>query len=174
MNIKYLLVLIGLFFVEQVVADVIWDEAIDGDLSGVRNMPTQVVLTDLNNTVTGTVGGASDSDTSDRTDGMTFVVPSGFALEAIILNDYISANDNEATRFALHLGDTGSASTRISNENMGEANIGQNTITIDTPSGLLPSGSYSMEIQEARPGQFYELDIRLTFVDLVFKDGFDD
>jgi len=149
-------------------ASLVWDEAVDGDLSSVRDMPTEVVLTDLRNIITATVGGSSE----DESDVFTFFVPPGFELEAVILNDYIAAGDNETSGLNFHLGDMGNATPQVSFIAMGEANIGENTI--DTSSGLLPSGSYSILVIEFTPGQTYELDIQLSLADLIFKDGFDD
>lgn len=149
---------IGMLSAAQAWSDVIWDEVVDGDLSNVAGEPTFVQRLSSADRVIGTVGGP---DPGEFRDVFTFDVPFGLALEAMVLNDYIAAGGNITTGFTLFTGNRGNFGTSLGSRNVGESQIGESVIVVDTPSGLLPAGSYSMNILEGTPGQSYELDILL-------------
>ena len=69
-------------------ADLMWDEAIDGDLSGDYLNPTQLFTKGVNNHVVfTTVGSGSNGGEQDR-EYFTFEVAEGYELAAIILDGF--------------------------------------------------------------------------------------
>ena len=70
-------------------ADVVYDEAFDGELSGDPNAPTFIVVGEGNNTVIA----VTDQDGDDR-DFFTFNVAEGFELVGVIL-DIFDTNTND-------------------------------------------------------------------------------
>ncbi|MCH2133201.1 MAG: hypothetical protein MK116_05565 [Phycisphaerales bacterium] len=67
-------------------ADLMWDEAIDGDLSGDYLNPTQMFTKGVNNHV------IFDSVSADR-EYWTFTIEEGYQLSAIIVDDWVSEDD---------------------------------------------------------------------------------
>ena len=68
-------------------ADLMWDESIDGDLSGDYTAPTQMYTKGVNNHVIfTTIGGDSETDR----EYFTFEVAAGYQLDAIILSDFVT------------------------------------------------------------------------------------
>jgi hypothetical protein len=63
--------------------NVMWNEAVHGDLSGDRFNPTPLMLALGDNCLLGTVGGPDD-------DYFKFTVPAGMLLEQVVVNDYSS------------------------------------------------------------------------------------
>jgi MYXO-CTERM domain-containing protein len=73
------------FIAASASADLMWDEAIDGDLSGDYTNPTQLYTKGVNNHVIfTTVGGNPEQDR----EYFTFEVAEGFQLDAIILSNF--------------------------------------------------------------------------------------
>ena len=71
-------------------ADLMWDEAIDGDLSGDYLNPTQLYTKGVNNHVIfTTVGSASNGGEQDR-EYFTFEVAEGYELASIILDGFVT------------------------------------------------------------------------------------
>lgn len=66
-------------------ADLMWDEAIDGDLSGDYQNPTQLFTKGVNNHVIFTTVGA---DPEQDREYFTFTIAEGFELAAIILDGF--------------------------------------------------------------------------------------
>ena len=76
------------FIAASASADLMWDEAIDGDLSGDYTNPTQLFTKGVNNHVIfTTVGAAANGGNQDR-EYFTFEVAEGFQLDAIILDAF--------------------------------------------------------------------------------------
>ena len=69
-------------FAGSVSADLMWDEAIDGDLSGDYLNPTQLFTKGVNNHVRFTTVGSEDKEY------FTFEVAEGFELVAIVLDNF--------------------------------------------------------------------------------------
>ena len=61
----------------------VWNEFVDGDLSGDPNLPTPIVLTPGNNVITGSM-----SAPDDIRDYVTFTLPPGQELTALLLLQY--------------------------------------------------------------------------------------
>jgi MYXO-CTERM domain-containing protein len=71
-------------------ADLMWDEAIDGDLSGDYLNPTQLFTKGVNNHVIfTTVGSASNGGDQDR-EYFTFTVAEGYELASIVLDGFVT------------------------------------------------------------------------------------
>ena len=73
-------------FTQSATAATIWDEGIDGDLSGNQSAPTVLVVDVGSNSITGV------TQTGD-VDFFTFTVPDGANLAQIILTSFDSADD---------------------------------------------------------------------------------
>lgn len=71
-------------------AGVVWNEGVNGDLSGNQALPTGISLNAGVNSVVGLVGG------TDTQDWLTFTVPAGFQLTSLALGAYAS---NDAQGF---------------------------------------------------------------------------
>ncbi len=142
-------------------ADVIWSEAVDGDLSNDIANPTSVVLVSSEDQVVGEVGGPNPGEFFDA---FTFAVPFATTLVGINLDDYVAQSKNIDSRFELYIGSdaTGTALTSIA---AGAAEIGQNTIADAVLGGPLPADSYTYVIREIVPGQQYQLGIQLGLVE---------
>ncbi len=74
-------------FLAHAAAAAVYDEAVDGDLSGNRLEPTS--LGQLANGLTSVLG----TTTAGDLDYLTFTVPVGATLTAITLADYVSTNE---------------------------------------------------------------------------------
>jgi hypothetical protein len=68
-------------------ATIIWDEAVNGDLSNAQGTPTALALAPGTNSIVGTVSGAGDSQ-----DFVSLTVPVGKTLNSITLASYVSAD----------------------------------------------------------------------------------
>ena len=62
------------------------DESIDGDLSGIGALPTELTLEAFDNTLTGSMGGGVDFDI------FRFTVPANLAITSIEVNGYTTGN----------------------------------------------------------------------------------
>ena len=69
-------------------ADLMWDEAIDGDLSGDYLNPTQLFTKGVNNHVIFTTIGAAENGGDQDREYFTFEVAEGYELAAIILDGF--------------------------------------------------------------------------------------
>ena len=69
-------------------ADLMWDEAIDGDLSGDYTAPTQLFTKGVNNHVIFTTVGQGDNGGDQDREFFTFDVAVGYQLDAIILANF--------------------------------------------------------------------------------------
>ena len=79
-------------------ADVIWDEAIDGDLSSDNLNPTVLAFAPGSNMV---FGDTSPNPNLDP-DYFTMIIPAGYELSSIIFEEYISGDDQAF--FAVEVG----------------------------------------------------------------------
>lgn len=69
-------------------ADLMWDEAIDGDLSGDYTAPTQLFTKGVNNHVIFTTVGAGENGGDQDREYFTFTIAEGFQLSALILDNF--------------------------------------------------------------------------------------
>lgn len=79
---------------------VVWDEAIDGDLSNDPNAPTPVALNVGSNVFSGTVTGLVFA--SDVWDYITFTIPAGQALSQLLLLEYTDAPSGDPGNTGFH------------------------------------------------------------------------
>lgn len=137
-------------------AAVAHDESINGDLSDISTVPDFVETSPaLRNDIIGTVGGSGD-----HSDTLYFYVPPGCRLVEVELVDYFAAGGNTTTYFGLHAGTGGTGGALITDDNLGEPDVGSGLLDLG---GLASqtSGSYSIWIDEATAGQSYTLRIHL-------------
>jgi MYXO-CTERM domain-containing protein len=76
------------FLAASASADLMWDEAIDGDLSSDYLNPTQLYTKGVNNHVIFTTIGAAENGGDQDREYFTFDVAVGYQLESIILSDF--------------------------------------------------------------------------------------
>jgi hypothetical protein len=84
-------------------ATVVWDEAVNGDLSNNRTVPTPLVVGNGVNTIRGSLTG--NFGDGEYYDYVTFGIPAGYAMVAIKLDALTSANSG-ATIIGLAAGNT--------------------------------------------------------------------
>ena len=70
------------------IADLMWDEAIDGDLSSDHLNPTQLFTKGVNNHVIFTTIGAAENGGDQDREYFTFTVAEGFELVSIVLDGF--------------------------------------------------------------------------------------
>ena len=136
-------------------AAVIWDESVDGDLSNIQNMPTIVTPVDASDAVIGTVGGPNPGEFFDV---FTFTVPAGFQLTEINLTSYTAAGGNVTSGFNVWPGSGGDLddfALALLSVAVGPPDAGTNLIA---PIAPLAAGDYSISLREGTPGQAYELE----------------
>jgi hypothetical protein len=133
-------------------ADMLWDEATNGDLSNDGLAPTPLALTAGSNSISGTTGDNGDG-IIDR-DYFTFTVPSGMRLTSINLLDNTSVVG--LSFIGLQAGSQMTVSPEgVGAENLlgymhyGDEDIGTNLLPIIAPLlNSLPSGTYAGWVQE--------------------------
>jgi len=166
--------------------NIVYDEAVNGDLSSNNLNPTQLALSDGSNHVLGSTTGNPNLDR----DFFSFTIPSGYLLNEIILDNYIGLDDIVPNQgfFAVQEGprienETVSgnnppllgatligpgAGTEVGDnllDNLGAAAPIQGRTFVGFPSGNLGEGTYTFWIQETRGGiQSYDLDFEVTKV----------
>jgi len=144
---------------------VIWDEAIDGDLSDSGLAPTPVGMVDSQNVIMGIVGGPSalgreTGPEAERTEAFddgydcyTFTVPAGFTMDQVVLVDYVPTTGNTSSGWNLYSGPDTSG-TFLESPLLTVAAIGTNIL-----SAPLAAGIYTVEIREfGTEDNVYELD----------------
>ena len=72
-------------------ADLMWDEAIDGDLSGDYLNPTQLFTKGVNNHVIFTTIGAGENGGDQDREYFTFTVAEGYELASIVLDGFVTS-----------------------------------------------------------------------------------
>ena len=87
-------------------ADLMWDESIDGDLSGDYLNPTQLFTKGVNNQVLfTTVGSGSNGGEQDR-EYFTFTIAEGYELAAIILDGFETSPESNLGFISIAAGDS--------------------------------------------------------------------
>ena len=69
-------------------ADLMWDEDIDGDLSGDHLNPTQLYIQGMDNHVVFTTVGAEDNGGEQDREYFTFTISEGYELASIVLDSF--------------------------------------------------------------------------------------
>jgi len=144
-----------------------WDEAVNGDFSNSGLAPTAVAFANGINTVLGTTGNAGQG--VDR-DYFTFVVPSGATLTALRLLSNTSVSGSSS-----FIGIQAGPQVTVSPSGAGAENlialghysndqIGTNILPsiLLNPAGTLPSGTYSVWVQELGGVVGYGFDFVIT------------
>jgi hypothetical protein len=150
-------------------AATVWDEAIGGDLSSDGLAPTALTVSGGSNRVLGSVGNGGSG--IDR-DYFSFLVPTGFVLDAIRLLDNTSVSGG-ASFIAIQAGPqlTVSPSGAGVENLLGFTHYGNDLIGTDLLptmaikfTGVLPSGAYSVWVQETGGPASYGLDFSISAV----------
>jgi hypothetical protein len=157
-------------------AAVVWDEAVNGDLSNNRTVPTPVGFGNGSNTIKGSlIGNFGDGKYYDY---VTFDIPTGYAMVAIKLDALTSANsgatiiglaagntfptDPNGGNASMMLGWTTAAPTGVGSDilpTMAKANyggIGNSGFSIP-----LAAGAYSLWVQDYNTPATYQLSLVL-------------
>ncbi len=151
-------------------ADVIWDEAVDGDLSSDNLAPTLLAFAPGSNQVFGDTSPDPDLDP----DYFTMVIPAGYELSSIIFEEYISGDDQAF--FAVEVGgqitDPGSPVALLSATLIGALpgtmqgdellDDLQNPDVWGGFAGNLQAGTYTFWFQETSSATDYGFDFVLT------------
>ncbi|MEM6333982.1 MAG: PEP-CTERM sorting domain-containing protein [Planctomycetota bacterium] len=147
----------------------VWDESIDGDLSGDAFAPTSLIFSPGVNSIFATTGDPGNRD-GDSRDNFTFDIPAGFELTSVDLVSYTTPGG--AFQSSLLQAGTGTA---FDNGNPAAATgfIGQSTLQATAVgNNLAPAGSasfqpgsYSWSVGEfGVPEATYQLDFNLTAI----------
>jgi len=150
-------------------AATVWNESVNGDLSSNGLSPTALIMSSGANTIIGTMGNGGQG--IDR-DYFSFAVPDGSILSAIKL-----LNTTTVSGSVSFIGIQAGPQLTVSPEGAGASNllgymhygtdlIGSNLLTSLTTSGSLPSGIYSVWVQETGGPVEYGFDFELTPVPL--------
>lgn len=158
------------FVVAPAGADVIWDEAIDGDLSSDNLNPTLLAFAPGSNQVFGSTLPDPDLDP----DFFTVVIPVGYELSGLIFERYISTEDQSflAVEVGGQITDTGSPAALLSALLIGSIEGTQqgddlfddlqNPNVFGGFTGNLGAGSYTFWYQETGASTEYGFDFIVT------------
>ena len=154
------------FLVGSASADLMWDEAIDGDLSGDYMNPTQLYTksTTNNHVIFTTVGAASNGGNQDR-EYFTFTIAEGYELASIVLNGFDTDPESNLGFFGVASGTslptppTAPDPTQLLGYALiGEADVGDDILQLMGQgggsqgfTGALGPGSYTFWAQETGP-----------------------
>jgi hypothetical protein len=114
---KSVLVLGLLLFVSKARATVIWNEAINGNLSASGSSPTPFTLAAGTNSIIGTVTGGTKPD-----DWVEFTIPAGLQLSQDILESYVSTDQQGFT--GVIAGSSYSGSINVASAYLGYSHFG--------------------------------------------------
>lgn len=168
-NLKFLAMLVACCGSVATHAAIAWDETLLGDLSSDGLAPTALTVGSGTNYVLGTVGNSGSG--VDR-DYFSFVVPTGFVLDAVRLLGNTSVSGGSSF-IAIQAGPQLTVSpTGAGVENLlGFTHYGNDLIGTDllpamaiTFTGALPSGVYSVWVQETGGPATYGLDFSISAV----------
>ncbi|MEC5386749.1 FxDxF family PEP-CTERM protein [Uliginosibacterium sp. H3] len=150
-------------------ASVLWNEADNGDLANDGLSPTTLLVSSGSNRIVGSTGNSGSG--VDR-DYFSFTVPTGFVLDAIRLLDNTSVSGGSSF-IAIQAGPQLTVSTTGAGvENLlGFTHYGNDLIGTDLLptmaikfAGALPSGVYSIWVQETGGPASYGLDLNISAV----------
>jgi hypothetical protein len=98
---KWAAILLALFVCDRLSADVVWDESLQGDLSGDPLVPTPITLSLGGNDIIGTIAAPNDIR-----DFFTFNIPDGLEFSAIFLIEYVDeATGGDGNTGFIHIDD---------------------------------------------------------------------
>jgi hypothetical protein len=135
-------------------ADVIWDEYVDGELSGDPLNPTPLDLTIGGNTIIGFIGSEGVIDPSGY-DAFTFTIEPGEMLETVIVDAY--APEGNTTGFQVW---DWPADVQISTTSFSPDDIGFDILA--DMNGPIGPGTYKIELREFGNVQDYQLTFNLA------------
>ena len=138
-------------------AQATYDEAVDGDLSGVATDPTVIDFGLGTNSVSGTIGGDFNDPAADASDYFGFSVAPGEAVTGILVDRLDLTPDNFSLTFTAYNGTDATSTTGVSRAR------GGSILTASSPGrdlielygGVLGPGDYAISLFEPTPGQSY-------------------
>ena len=150
------------FLVGSASADLMWDEAIDGDISGDYMNPTQMFTKGVNNHVIFTTVG--DNPEQDR-EYFTFTIAEGYELVSIVLDGFDTDPESNLGFFGVASGtsfptppDAPDPTQLLGYALVGEADVGDDILQLMGQgggsigfTGPLGPGSYTFWAQETGP-----------------------
>lgn len=147
-------------------SDVIYDESVDGDLSGAFGAPDLLSVNFGANTILGQMGPNGDTGATNGNDAdyFFFVVESGFELTGLTIDAYdFSPNDPGVSLLGYTVGSsfTGQDIGDVDGFVLFDGSSGD--VLADLAGGTLGSGTYSIWIQETSPN-IVDYGITLTVV----------
>ena len=142
-------------------AGIVWDEALDGDLSNFSGSPTPIVLMNGINDLFGTIGGTSDPNVGDGFDTFTFTLSPNQTLESILITNYQVSGGNTSTGVNIFSG-VGLGGTFLGSVAMNTSHVGSDILTL-TSIGPLDSGTYTIAMREfTAPNQIYAFSLAVS------------
>ena len=142
-----------------------WDEAIDGDLSGDYQNPTQLFTKGVNNHVIFTTLGAAENGGDQDREYFTFTVAEGFELVSIVLDGFETDPESNLGFIGIASGsihptppDAPDPTSLLGYALVGVADVGNDILQVMGQgggsigfSGPLGAGSYNFWAQETGP-----------------------
>ena len=141
-----------------VMADTIWDEGVDGDLSDDEANPTPITLVSPSDTVTGTIGGpGATSPPDDFYDSFKITLAAGETVNAIVLTGYVPVGGNTSTGFNVFIT---AGSVFLGSTTMTTAGIGTDMLAAAAVGPLVGPDEWTIALREGTAGQGYTLEIQ--------------
>ena len=139
-------------------ADVIWDEGIDGDLSDDETNPTPITIVSPSDTITGIIGGpGATSPPDDFYDSFKITLAAGDTVDAIILTDYVPVGGNTSTGFNVFIT---AGTVFLGSTTMTTAGIGTDMLAAAGVGPLVGPEEWTIGLREGTVGQSYTLEIQ--------------
>lgn len=146
--------------VTPAMADTIWDEGVDGDLSDDETNPTPVVLVSPSDAIMGTIGGPSTtSPPDDFYDAFKITLAAGDTVSAIMLTNYIPTGGNTSSGFNVYIT---AGYVFVGSTTMTTGAIGTDMLAAAGVGPLVGPGEWTIGLREGIAGQQYELEIQST------------
>lgn len=153
--IRIAILIVSLFATVESRADVIWDEATEGDLlSSFPGSGTLIMLSGGSNQLIGTVGQAA----GDPRDIFTFSLSSSQTLESIQLVSF--SHTFSSTGFNLYAGPIATPSAQIGFSSLASSTVGTNIL----PTPPLSGGVFTVNLRESGGLESYQLDLQVSSV----------
>lgn len=160
---QFVLLLVLPLIATSAVATVIYDESIDGDLSGDFSSPMSLMFGNGANTIIAQMGnnGFTGATNGRDADYLTFTIANGFQLTSLTVDSYTFSPSNPGVSFLGYV-----IGSSFGGQGSGDIdgsvlfNAGSGDILDDIATGALQAGTYAFWIQETSSNV---VDYELTF-----------
>ncbi|MEM8734856.1 MAG: PEP-CTERM sorting domain-containing protein [Planctomycetota bacterium] len=151
-----------IFMSPQALAGIVYDESIDGDLSGAFSSPTLVDFSSGDNTIIGQAGSNGNGGATNGSDGdyFTFVIEANESLDSLFVGSRVGPGTRSFIGYVAATSFGGQGSGDIDGSHLfsdGDGNILDNLTGSNDPLG---PGNYSFWVQETANGN---MDYQFTF-----------